>query len=120
MNKQINTRSITRWLIYLNALIWLSFALITALDLHPAIPEGPLYRWGMSVMAFLTGISLIVLYHLLSKGYRIALYLLLIGFGLISILTITDQFGIYDLIVLILNLAIFLLLIKERHQYLTQ
>jgi hypothetical protein len=69
-------------------------------------------------MALMTGLSLIILYHLLLKGYRITYYLLLSGLGILSILTISDQFGIYDLIVLIIHLAAFLLLLKDRHQYL--
>jgi len=70
-------------------------------------------------MALVAGISLIILYHLLQKGYKIAFYLLLTGIGLISILTITNEFDIYDLIVLVIILAALYLLIKYRKNYLT-
>jgi hypothetical protein len=112
------TVKVTRWLIYLDAVIWLFLGLIIALDLHPAIPEGPIYRWGMSSLTLLTGFSLMVLYKIVTTGNRFALFLLVIEIALLSILTITDEFGFIDLIVLIINLIIFILLLKDKEVYL--
>jgi hypothetical protein len=120
MKPKINTLVLTRWLIYLDALIWLLFALITAFGLHPALPETPWYRWIYAILAFTTGVCLIIFYLLSRKGSKISYYLLLIGIFLIAILSITDQTGIYDLSVLVLNLGLFILLLKDRKKYLTK
>ena len=112
------TRILTRILIILNALIWLGFAIITALDLHPALPEGNLFRWIISSLAL--GVSLVLtgLLFLISRGSKIAYYLLLGALLLVAILTIMDDFGIVDLIVLTVNLSAIILLYIDRKAYL--
>ena len=112
------TRTLTRILILLDALIWLGFAIITALDLHPALPEGNLFRWIISSLALGTSLVLTGLLFLISRGSKIAYYLLLGALLLVTILTITDDFGIADLIVLIVNLSAIILLYIDRKAYL--
>jgi hypothetical protein len=104
------------FLIYLNAAIWFGLAVLIALDLHPAIPEGPLYRWGMSILALVAGSLLIVLYRYSIRS-RLAYFLLLGLLALIAFLTLTDEFGLADLAVLISHLlaAVFLILNREDH-----
>jgi len=110
--------NVTLFLVLLNALIWLAFAIITAFGLHPAIPEGDLVRWVMSILALLTCLFLIGIYILLRKYGGITYYLMLGILALICILTVTDEFGVADMVVLIINAASFLLLIKDRVYYL--
>jgi hypothetical protein len=118
MNKPPVSVTITLFLIPLNALVWLAFAIITASGLHPAIPEGDLFRWGMSILAFLTCVFLIVVYFLLRRQGGVAYYLMLGMLALISLLSVTDEFGLLDLLVLVINVVSFLLLIKDRAFYL--
>ncbi len=120
MKNQPITLNITRWIIYLDALIWICFSLFIALNMHPAIPEGPLYRWGMAALSLLTGLGITGLYLFLLKGFKPAYYLLLVGILIISFLTVTDEFGLPDMIVLIINLTAFVLLIKDKKTYLIQ
>ena len=120
MKKKRTTLKITRLLLITDVLIWLSFSLVIAFGLHPAIPEGPLYRWGTAALALLTGLGITGLYLFLLKGFKPAYYLLLVGILIISFLTITDEFGLPDMIVLIINVAAFVLLIKDRKTYLIQ
>jgi hypothetical protein len=105
------------FLILLNALIWLAFAIITVSGLHSTIPDGALIRWVMSILSFLTSVFLIGVYYLLRRNGGFAYYLLLGMLALISVLTITDEFGLLDLLVLIINAFTFLLLIKDRAFY---
>ena len=108
------TQTLTRILILLDALIWLGFAIITALDLHPALPEGNIYRWIISSLALAASLGLVVLLFLMLRGLRFAYYLLFTALLIISILTITDDFGLPDLIVLIINLGAMVLLLLNR------
>lgn len=118
MNKPPVSVIVTLFLILLNALVWLVFAIITVSGLHPAIPEGDLVRWGMSILAFLTCVFLIVVYFLLRRQGGVAYYLMLGMLSLISLLSVTDEFGLLDLFVLVINVVSFLLLIKDRAFYL--
>lgn len=109
---------ITRWLVILTCLLWAGFGLIAALGLHPALPEGPLYRFGMALPAWLASLILAVLYVLLSRGSRFAYYALIAAIFLLAVLTIMDEFGLADLLYLLLDLALFLLLLKDKRIYL--
>lgn len=111
---------ITRWLIYIDVVIWFGFCLITAFGLHSGIPEGPIFRWGMAALAFLAGLGILGTFLLASRGVRFTYYLLLTGILLIAVLSVTDEVGFYDLLVLVINLGIFILLIKDRKIYLSQ
>ena len=104
--------------IILNAIIWLAFALIVAADLHPAIPESDVIKWAMASMSLLTSGILLGLFILLRRKNRVAYWLTLGLLIIISILTITDEFGIADLVVLMIALVPLGLLLKDRGWYL--
>lgn len=105
------------FLIILNAVIWLIFSAIVVLDGHPALPDSPLVKWVMAALAFATAIALFGLSILLKKRIRIAYYLALAFLLFISILTIFDDFGLVDLVVLMINIIPIILLIKDRVWY---
>jgi lysylphosphatidylglycerol synthetase-like protein (DUF2156 family) len=110
--------SVTAIFVLLNALVWLAFGVIIALDAHPALPDLPVLK---GIMAFLSlaaaGILLGVLF-LLGKRNRFAYFIALAFFAATALLTIFDDFGWADLVVLALNLAPIILLIKDRAWYL--
>jgi hypothetical protein len=118
MDKPPASVSATRVLIYLNALIWLAFALIVAFGLHPALPEGALFKWVMVILALAAGLGLLGVYALLRRYGGVAYYLMLASLAFIALLTVTDDFGVSDLLVLIVNVAAIFLLIKDRAFYL--
>ena len=120
MNKKTGTQLIARWLIYLNIVFWFGFSLITAFGFHPGIPEGPIYRWVMTSLAFLAGLGILGTFLLMNRGVKAAFYLLQAGILLIAVMSITDEVGFYDLLVLAINLVIFILLIKDRKIYIRQ
>jgi len=101
-------------LVLVNALIWLGFAIIVTTGLHPAIPDSGLVRGVMGILAFLTSGALLILSILLRRRNTIAFYITLALLLIISVFTVTDEFGIYDLIVLIITLIPLVLIIKNR------
>jgi hypothetical protein len=120
MTKTPISISVTLILLLLNAFIWLAFAIIVAAGLHPAIPDVRLVKWGMAILSLLTSGTLIGLSVFLRGRRRLAYYLALGLLVTISLLTLTDDFGLPDLIVLILTVAPLVLLIKDRTWYIEQ
>jgi hypothetical protein len=105
-------------LLLLNALVWLAFAVLVAAGAHPSIPHTDLVKWTMAVLAFLNAVVLMGLCGLLRRGNHVAYYLTLGLLVVLSLLTVADQFGISDLIVLILLGVPLVLLVKDRAWYL--
>jgi hypothetical protein len=105
-------------LILINALVWIGFAAILALDLHPALPDSAAVRWIMGILAFGCGCTLIALIVLLGKRNRIAYFPTLGLLALLVVLTFTDEVGLADWIYLLLVTTPLILLIKDRSWYL--
>jgi hypothetical protein len=109
---------VTKYLIYLAAVIWLLLAIILVAGLHPALPEAGIYRWGMAILSSLACVSLGWGYQIMIKRGGPTYYLILGLLAAFSVLTITDQFGLVDLLVLAVHLLAFVLLMKDRSRYL--
>jgi hypothetical protein len=105
-------------LILMNALVWLTFTGLIAMDLHPALPDSAATIWVMGILAFGCAGALVVLAVMLGKRFRIAYYPTLGLLALLAVLTIADDFGFPDLIYLALVTAPLLLLIRNRSWYL--
>jgi hypothetical protein len=110
--------SVTFILLLLNALIWLALGVLLAINAHPAIPDVPLIRWGMTFLAFAGGGILLGLLVLLGKRYPPAYYIVIGILAAITVLTFFDQVGLIDLLYLAINLAPIPMLIKDRAWYL--
>lgn len=104
-------------MILINGLMWLILGIIIAFDLHPALPDSPTMKTGMAIISILIFIVLGGLTFFLYKHNRMAYYLSLGFFIFTSILTIFDDFGITDLVVLLLGIIPIVLLIKDRKWY---
>jgi hypothetical protein len=115
---ELQVLGITRFFILLDALVWLAFAIITALGAHPALPSSEAYLWAIAGGALLTSISLAALVLLLGRAGRLVYYLTVGLLTALSILTFTDDFGVADMAVLVLHLVPLVLLIKERRWFL--
>jgi lysylphosphatidylglycerol synthetase-like protein (DUF2156 family) len=118
MKKFPFTVSITLLFLTLNALVWLGFTALVALNLHPALPDQITVRWIMGILAFGSAGALIVLIILLGKRIRIAYFLTLGMLALLAVLTITDEVGWVDLLYLAIVVVPLILLIKDRVWYL--
>ncbi len=117
MTQQPLSFSVAVVLVFVNAIIWLVFATSLAGPWHPAMPEGGVIRGVMAILGYLTAGVLIVLAILLVRRSRIAYYLTLSLLVVITIAIVVDQFGIPDLVVLIITVIPFPLLIKDRRWY---
>jgi|WetSurMetagenome_2_1015567.scaffolds.fasta_scaffold37127_5 lysylphosphatidylglycerol synthetase-like protein (DUF2156 family) len=100
--------------IMLSMLIWLALGVIIALHAHPALPDNPILQGGMAVLSFCAAGLLLVLFIFLRKRYRIAWFAALGFLAITSLLTIFDDFGWTDLVVLVINIVPMLLLLKDR------
>jgi hypothetical protein len=104
--------------VLLNALIWLVLGEIIALQAHPALPVSRTIQTVMVVLSFGAAAILVGLFVFLWRHNRITWFLTVGFLALTSILTIFDDFGWADLIVLVINVIPIVLLIKDRAWYL--
>jgi hypothetical protein len=117
MNKQPATVRVALFFLLLNALVWLLFAVIIATNAHPSIPDIPLIKWGMGILSFLLTAIFLTLYVFLSRQNRMAWFIAISILILTALVTIFDDFGLIDFVVLIINLIPLVLLIKEKDWY---
>jgi hypothetical protein len=109
--------TVTSIVIVLNALIWLVLGIIIAVNAHPALPVPRELKAILAVLSILMAGILTGLFVFLLKGNRVAYYLIIAFFFVVSILTIFDDVGVSDIIVLVLNIIPIILLIKDRNWY---
>jgi hypothetical protein len=110
--------SVTLVFVLLNGLVWLAFGAFIASNLHPALSVPAWVRWTMAVLSLVVSGALLALFIFLRKRTRLAYYLSLACFFVAALLTLFDQFGLADLVVVAINLVPFVLLIKDRAWYL--
>ncbi len=108
----------TRVLVVVASMIWFGMALLIALGLHPALPQQPAYRWLMGILALVASIGLITCYSIMRRGHTWAYNLLAVMLLGIVVLSVMDQFGWVDLLVLVIHLSALTLLLKDRRHYL--
>lgn len=118
MNHRPLSVSITLIFVLLDALVWLVFGLIIALHAHPALPDDPLIRWGMSLLSIGAAGILLGLFFFLGRRIRLAWFVALGFLAITALLTIFDDFGLSDLVVVVINLIPLFLLVKDRAWYL--
>ena len=118
MNHRPLSVTVTYGFIILNIFIWFVLGVIIAFELHPAMPDQPFFKGIMATLSFVAAGALLVTFVFLQKHIHLAYYLMLIGLGISSVLTIFDDFGLVDLAALALSLIPLILLIKDRQWYL--
>lgn len=110
--------STTFALILLNAIIWCAFSIIVAANVHPALPYLTLIRGMMAAGALVVAAILLLALVLLPRHNRFAYYIALGLLAIISVSLVFDQFGLADLVVLIITVIPIILLVKDRSWYL--
>jgi len=120
MTKRPVSVSVALLLVLVNASLWLTFGTIVASGNHPSIPDIPLVRWGMAFLALGAAGIMLGLHFLLRRQSRAAYYVALGLLATISLLIFADQFGLADLVVLLVTLAPLALLIKDRAWFLRE
>lgn len=109
---------ITQVLLLIEALMWLVFGVIILLGLHPALPEGGLYRWGIGGISILAAVVLVVLARLLRKRVRPAWYLTMLALFATFLVILFDNVGWVDLAVMAAVFLPMILLLIDRDWYL--
>jgi chromate transport protein ChrA len=100
-----------------NALIWLVLGIVIAINAHPAIPDTPGLRWTFTGLSFTMAAIILILCVLLYRRNRMGYFLTLALFIFNAVLTMFDNVGWSDLVVLALNIIPVILLILDRNWY---
>jgi len=111
--------STARWLFVLLGIIWLVFGVWSIVRITTVISSVPSAMfWMIAILMFVNAMLLIWIGWGLGGGNKLYYY-----FGLLTLagnifLTFTDEFGLFDLLTLIINIALLVLLIAARSKFL--
>ena len=109
-----------RALFFANAAIWLLFGVLTLIRM-PGSQTGQIQTMALQVITALmlaNACAMVVVGVGLARRQNIFYYLALAILAVNIVLTVTDQFGLFDAITLIFDLAILARLLVFRRQYL--
>jgi hypothetical protein len=105
---------LTRYMFFLNAAVWLAFGVSSLL--FRALDGGSLARWVITAMMIANAIVMIWLGVMIVSGRKWVFFLAILYMVLNVVLSITDQFGWIDAIILILNLVVLGMLFVTRQR----
>jgi hypothetical protein len=117
MNKTPRLFTASLVLIGINALLWLGFAMLVISGAHPAMPDDLLVRGVMGGLALLASGALAGLCALLARRNGPAYYASLAFLLFIALLTVADEVGIWDAVVMLLTITPAILLLFPRVWY---
>ena len=98
--------------------VWLVLGVLIAARLHQGMPSDPLIRWGMAIAAFVAFLVMGTLAWLLAKRKRLPFFITLVALGVVFLLTLFDQVGWADAVMMALTVAPFVLLVIGRKWFL--
>ena len=99
---------------FLNAAVWLAFGISSLL--FRAIDEGSLTCWVITIMMLTNAIVMIWFGVMIVTGRNQIFFLAILYMALNVVLSITDQFGWIDALILLLNLIVLGLLFVTRQR----
>jgi hypothetical protein len=105
---------IAQILLYINAVIWIILAIGASLRVSQTNPESTFAIWTIAILMVGNAGMMILSGWGLGTGRRPFYYLALAVMAVNIILTFTDQFGLLDLLTLVIDLAIVAILIAGR------
>jgi hypothetical protein len=104
----------TRNLFFINAAVWLAFGISSLL--FRALDEDTLTRWIITIMMIANAFVMIWFGVMIPSGRAWIFFLAILYMALNVILSITDQFGWIDALILLLNLCLLGMLFVARHR----
>jgi hypothetical protein len=104
---------LTRGGFFLNALVWLVFG---GMSLTLAVEAGTTIRWVYSLLMFANAMVMFWFGLQIVSGRKGVFFLAIVYMAINVVLTITDQFGIMDALILFLNLILLGLLFVARQR----
>ena len=105
-------------LFYLNAIIWLAIGVASLIRMSNDSPELVVIMGVIAALMFGNAAAMVWSGFGLGKGGKYYYFVALAVISINIILTVTDEFGIYDLITLVIDMIIFGILIAIRKNYL--
>ena len=109
-----NMLKLTRYLFFLNAAVWLAFGIASLL--LRALDGGSLVRWVITVMMVANAAVMFWFGVKIITGQNRVFFLAILYIALNVALSLTDQFGWIDALILFLNLCLLGLLFLTRHR----
>jgi hypothetical protein len=100
-----------------NCLTWLFLGILIVTNAHPSLPDQPVIKWLMASSSFVITCILLVLSLMIYRRNKIGYTLTLAALVITALLTFFDDFGLSDLIVLIVISIPVIFLIKDRAWY---
>lgn len=94
----------TRILFFVNAVVWLTFGILS-LAIR-AYNDGDLARWVITILMLINGLVMIWFGIMIVRGGSLVFTFAIIYLSLNVVLSITDQFGWVDALILLLNLCL--------------
>lgn len=108
-----------RWSFVILGVIWFVFGVYSLIRINGGSMSLSSFGWIIAGLMFVNGAVLIWIGWELREARRFYFYLALLVLAGNILLTITDEFGIYDLITLILTISLAILLLVIRSNYLS-
>ena len=109
-----------RWMFVLQGVIWLLFGVWSITRLSNSGGNLSCKMLGIiSMLMFVNAIVLIWIGWGIGKGQRLYYYFGLLVLAGNIFLTLTDEFGVFDLVTLVFAVGLLILLIVTRSKYLT-
>ncbi len=105
---------LTRTLFFFNAAVWLAFGVSSLL--FRALDGGSLTRWVITIMMIVNAMIMIWFGVMIVSGRNWVFFLAILYMALNVVLSITDQFGWIDALILLLNLCLLGMLFITRHK----
>jgi len=118
--KSPNPIRLAQALFFLNAAIWLLFGIYTLTEMAGRCPGQSMTVWISGILMFGNCVAMLLCGVGLGTQRRLFYYLSLAVLVANIILTVTDEFGLLDLITLLIDLALLGLLIATRKRYLAR
>jgi hypothetical protein len=105
-------------LFVLNAVIWIFLGALYLWQFSSDSGGLSYADWIVAGLMFANALAMLLLALIIGKRRRIYYFLALAVLAVNILLTVTDEFGLLDLVVLLLGLAILVLLVGGRRRYL--
>jgi len=105
---------LTRYLFFLNAAVWLAFGVSSLL--FRALDGGSLTRWVITILMIVNAFVMIWFGVMIVSGRNWVFFLAVLFMAFNVVLSITDQFGWIDAVILLLNLVVLGMLFVTRHR----
>lgn len=112
-----DSMGVVQILLYIKSATWIILSVIYFFTLYQRYADQTLLIGIISAMMFVNGIIMIVLASFLKKKIKLVYYGTIAYMFINIILAFADQFGLIDLLALLIDVAIVVLLIRGKKEF---